>query len=98
MQNTNRIRQLLHQKTCAAGVVKVHVRKKDVVDVAGVKIVLSQGIKKKGNAVVDTRIDECCPATVVYKVARILTRAGVFGVDGNDAIIECRRLRPVSRH
>ncbi len=98
MQNTKRIRQLLHQKACAAGVVKVHVREKDVVDVAHIQILLGQCIKKKRYAVVDTRIDECRPATVVYKVARILQRAGVFGVDGDDAIIECCRLRAVSRH
>jgi hypothetical protein len=58
---------------------------------------LSQPVDQKRDAVICTGIDERGAPALNDQVAGILQRPRVFGIDGDNAIVEFRRLGAVAR-
>jgi hypothetical protein len=88
VQDTARVWQVLHEQARAAGVIEMNVRQEDVVNIRNVKVLLSERVEQQRYRVVRARIDERGVATFHDQVARVLQWAQVFGIDGNDAIVE----------
>ncbi len=68
-------------------------RKEDVLDVTDIEVLLFKSIDQQWNTAAYAGIDERSTTTFNDQMAGILQRALVFGVDGNDAIIELYCLR-----
>ena len=66
------VRQLLHEATSAAGMIEVHVRKNDVVDVSDVEVLLNEGVQKQRNAVIDAGIDKRRTTLFDDQMARVV--------------------------
>lgn len=83
---------MLHEEAGTTCMVEVNVRQKDEVDVGGFEGLLPQSIEQQGHGIVCARIDEGAAAVLYNEVARVLDRAQVLGIDGNDAIVKYRNL------
>ena len=58
MYDAARVRQLLHQRAGASGVIEVNVGQEDVVDVLGLEVVLVECVEQQRHAEVGAGIDE----------------------------------------
>jgi len=67
-----RVWQVLHQQASSASMIEVNMRQEDKVDVTDVKILLSQSVEKKRDAVVRPGIDERAPAALDNEMTRVL--------------------------
>ena len=92
MNDAASVRQMLHEEAGTTCMVEVNVRQKDEVDVGRFEGLLPQSIKQQGHGVVCARIDEGAAAVFYNEVARVLDRAQVLGIDGNNAIVKRRNL------
>jgi len=70
--------------------IEMDVRQEDIVDVGGIEPLLVECIEQQGHAVVRARVDKCSAAALDDKMAGVLDRPQVLGIDGDDAIVQCR--------
>ena len=61
-------------------------------------VLLRERVYQERDAAVNARVDDCRAATLDDQVTCVLQRTRIFGVDGDDAIIENRRLRLMLWH
>ena len=93
VQHTTGIWQVLHKQPRPTRMIEVNVRQEHVVDVRDVETLLPKGVEQQWYGIVGAGINERPTAALDNQVARVLERTQVFRVDGDDAIVECRRVR-----
>jgi hypothetical protein len=87
MNDAARPGQALHEQTGATSVIEMNVCQENIIDVDGIQALLPQGVEQQRNAVVGAGIHECATPLLDNQVARILNRAQIFRVDGDNAIV-----------
>lgn len=99
MNDTARVRQMLHQLTGSARMIQVHVRQKHEVDIADVQALLPECIEQQRDAAVDARVDERGSTIFDDQVTGVLQGARILRVDGRDAIAkrDCLRAQSLLR-
>jgi len=93
MHDATCVRELLHQLARTACVIEVHVRKKNEVDIADIQVFLAECLDEQWNAVVYAGVDESSTTIFNDQMTGVVQEAHVFGVDGDDAIVELYSLR-----
>ena len=96
MNNTAGIRQRLHKKSRATGMVEVNVREEDEIDVLSNQIALPQSIDQERHAVIRSSINEGSPAAFNDQVASVLQWPRILGIDSDYAIVKLGRLGVVA--
>jgi len=96
VHNTACIRQRLHEKARASGMIQMNMREKYEVNVRNIEVALFEGVDQERHAVIRSGVNERGPATVDDQVAGILPRPSILSIDGKNAIVKLSHLGAVT--
>jgi hypothetical protein len=80
--------QVPHEATGAAGVIEVHVRQKNVVNIGDVKILPGEGVQQKWDAAVNAGVNIRGTTFLDDQMARIVQQAHIFSINRDDAVVK----------